>query len=160
MPIDAQPVDLIHVRKTLTFTGAAGAGQSGSPIPLFTLTGRVILERGTAYLTSGASAGGGTLAIGPTADTTAIMRAIPADGGTGFPYYVQATSGAGWRENWTDLIDSMGGGTTFDNSGYTRNITISQSIRGTVGTADITGGTLVVDLWYRPITDDGALVAA
>jgi len=160
MPIDAQPIDLIHVRKTITFDGGAGKGQSGSPIPLFTLTGRVVLERGTAYLTSGASAGGGTLEIGPTADTTAIMRAIAVNGATGFAYYVVATSGAGWRENWSDLIASKGGGSTFENTNSMQNLVISQSIRGVVATADITGGTLVVDLWYRPITDDGSLIAA
>ena len=160
MPISAQPIDLIHVRKTVTFDGGAGKGQSGSPVPLFDLTGKVLIERGTAFLTSGVSAGGGTLAIGLTADTTAIMRAIPVDGASGFPYYVQASSGSGWRENWTDLIASLGGGSTFDNSNFTQTIVVSQSIVGTVGTADITGGTLVIDLWYRPITDDGQLEAA
>jgi len=37
---------------------------------------------------------------------------------------------------------------------------VSESVILTIGAADVTDGTLVIDMWYTPITDDGALAAA
>jgi hypothetical protein len=132
-------LSLVHVRKTVTLTGAAGAGAAGA-IALFTTTGRVLLDHVTAYIAAGVSAGGGTLAFGVTGLTTAIEAASNSvDGATGF-----LAAGAAPSAAKPDLLAGVP-------------LAIAADVIATVGTADITGGTLVVDVWYRPDTDDGAL---
>ena len=139
---------LVHVRKTLTFTGAATLGQSASPITLFTLTGRVKVERATAYCSvDGVSGGGGTMAIG-TADSVArFLAATLATNMDAGKYIASGTTAAASVKDLTSGVSASDNG-----------IEITTNIIGTVATANITAGTVSLDFWYRPISDDGVLV--
>lgn len=134
----------LRARKTITFTGAANLGATGA-VPLFTLTGKVIIDRivavGSVDLVS---AGGGTLALGVTGATTLLIAATTGTLITAGKLWLTNTPNA----NGLALPAALLG------------IPIAQNIIGTVATANITAGAIVLDVWYTPITDDGALVAA
>lgn len=138
---------LIHVTKTLTFTGAANLGLAASAITLFSLTGLVKVERFTVYCTvDGVSAASGTLAIG-TADTT--NRLLAATLATNFDAAKFVIAGTTALASAKDNLTTVSAGTGVD---------ISTNIIGTVAVGDITAGTIVLDAWYRPITGNGRLV--
>lgn len=129
--------------KTVTFTGAANLGAQG-PVPLFTVTGRVLLAVVAPYCTGDlVSAGGGTLALGVTGSTALLIAAT-----TGTDIDV--------GEWWVD--------TTPDSAGVAvpaalKDIAISANVIATVAVGDITGGTIVFDVWWLPLSSDGNLVA-
>ena len=140
---------LTHVRKTVTFTGAAGLGAVGA-VAVFTTTGRVLVNYYTVYCsTSLVDAGGGapaTLAIGVTGSNGLFSDGVvidPADGLTAGDWY------------------SLGIGPT---TGGAYSVPTAQPISAnvilTVANEAINSGVLVIDFWYTPITDDGKLVAA
>lgn len=134
----------IWVRKTLTFTGAAGLGLVGA-VPLFNLTGRVkvdhIIPHCTVDLVSG---GGGSLALGVTGLTSLFLGAT-----------VATTIDLGdWWVNTTPVAIAAAQIAAF------KDILINASIIGTVSGFDITAGVIIFDVGYTPLTDDGALVAA
>lgn len=134
----------LRARKTIAFTGAANLGATGA-VPLFTITGKVLIDRIIGVCTEDlASAGGGTLALGVTGATTLLIAATTATG---------IDNGHLWVSNAPNLNGiALPAGLL--------NIAIAQNIIGTVGTSAITDGTIVIDVWYTPITDDGKLVAA
>ena len=138
--------ELRHVRKTITFTGAAGAGAVGT-ITLFTITGRVRLDRMSAFCTVSLVSTGGTgkISLGVASSTGALSSNKSADAIVANDWFTGAGVAAGIS---TDILYS-----SFTVDVYL----LSESLILTVGTADITSGTLVFDAWYRPITDDGAL---
>ena len=138
--------ELRHVRKTITFTGAAGAGAVGT-ITLFTITGRVRLDRMSAFCTVSLVSTGGTgkISLGVASSTGALSSNKSADAIVANDWFTGASVAAGIS---TDILYS-----SFTVDVYL----LSESLILTVGTADITSGTLVFDAWYRPITDDGAL---
>jgi hypothetical protein len=132
-------------RKTLTFTGAAGLGQSGSPIPLFNLTGAVYVERIAGIgMTTPTSAGGGTLALGVTGSASLFIAATTA---------TTIATGLTWQ---TTTANATGLAVPATN----KEILIAASIIGTVAVAGITAGVIQVVCYYRPASSDGALVAA
>lgn len=134
----------LRARKTIAFTGAAGLGATGA-VPLFTITGKVLIDRIIGVCTEDlASAGGGTLALGVTGATTLLIAATTATDLDLDELWVSATPNA----NGIALPAAL------------QNIAIAKDIIGTVGTSAITDGTLVIDVWYTPITDNGKLVAA
>lgn len=132
--------ELVRVRKTLTFTGAANLGALASVITFFTVTGRPKVERLAVFCeVDGVSAGGGTLAIG-TADTVARFMAATLATNLDASKFARAgtTALASAPDNLTTPVD------------------ISTNVIGTVGTADITGGRIVIDAHYR--ADTGTMV--
>ena len=135
---------------------ADGHGAIGNTATLFTLTGRVLVERGTMYGAGLVNAGSAAkISLGNTIVPTGIANnsiAIPT-GFTGFvgPGYYDAGGGP-------DMISS-GGGYYSAGSGVNA-VAITESVLAAITVAAITAGTLTVDLWYRPITANGALVAA
>lgn len=132
-------------RKTLTFTGGAGLGLSASPIPLFTLTGAVYVERIAGWgVTTPTSAGGGTLALGVTGSTALFIAATTA---------TTIASGKSWQ---TTTANATGLAVPATN----KEILIAASIIGTVATADITAGVIEFVVYYRPASTGSALVAA
>jgi hypothetical protein len=133
------------VRKTLTLTGAAGLGLSASPIPLFNLTGAVWIEKIAGWgITTPTSAGGGTLALGVTGSTALFIAATTA---------TTLTAAKTWQ---TTTANATG----LAVPAALANIAIAASIIGTVATADITAGVIEFVVHYRPLSTDGALVAA
>lgn len=130
-------------RKTITFTGGAGAGQSASPITIFTITGQVdvslIMGRCTTSLTS---AGGGTLALGVTGGTTLFIGAT-----TGTTI---TTTAAIWASTTPNAFGIAAPAALKD-------IIIMANILGTVGTADITAGVIEVICYYLPLSAGAGL---
>ena len=136
-----------HATKTITFTAAAGAGAVETST-LFTTTGRVLLERFTAFCTSDLTSGGAaTISLGVAgASVDSFIASTAFSDIDANEWWSDATPSSGTEEQiLSNLFDRM---TSFALSG---NITF------TVGTATITGGVIIFDVWYYPITTTGAL---
>lgn len=137
---------LRHVRKTITFTGGAGSGAAGS-VTVFTITGRVLVERFTVYCTTDLTdTGGATLDFGVTGFTSLFTNVNPIDPAT-------ALDAGEWWDFSGPAAARVGGGAYTQYDAFY----ISADPIFTVALADINGGVVVVDMWYTPITDDGAL---
>lgn len=137
-----------HVRKTVTFNGGAGSGAIGT-VTVFTITGRVILERLTGFVTSDLVSGG--------AATVAL-------GATGQPGYIDGAgtySGFDTNDIWAPNTQQPGMARELSRAAQDTTIgepvILSADLIITVAGANITSGTIVMDCWYVPITDDGAL---
>jgi len=127
--------------KSLTFTGAAGLGAVGN-VPLFTVTGEVVVLAIVPYTTDSLTVGGQddpTLALGVTNATALFIAATLA---------TNLLTGEFWTE-------PTGGGVA--NSGIAipaalKDIAITSNIVGTVVDHNITGGTLRFDVYWRPLS--------
>lgn len=132
-----------HVRKTVTFDGGAGSGAVGEVV-LWAPTGAVTAEKVVIRCTSSFS-GAAELTVG-----------FPDFGyGDTYGYVANAsTISAG------DYIDGSGNGSQ-PGGGAVRGTILAFSadapLKASIANANITAGTIVIDLWYTPITDDGAL---
>ncbi len=133
-------VNLQHRRATITFANNSGT------VTVFTLTGRVMVLAVAAFVTvdvveTGAVTG---LEFGVTADPNLfILSANPSD--------LDA------NEWWTDA-SPQAGGVAMDDLQKDKLIAQDPILTITGGT-DLASGTIVFDIWYLPITDDGALAA-
>jgi len=131
--------------KTLALTGAAGLGLSGSNIPLFTVTGEVLIVAIVPFCTEDlASAGGGTLALGVTGSTALFLAATVAT----------VIDVGEFVVNTTPVANGVALPAAF------KDIVITDNIIGTVATADITDGTIRFDVLYIPLSSDGLVVPA
>ena len=131
-------------RSVVAFDGSAGGGESDAPsiVTVFTITGRVFVTRITAFCTATlVSAGGGTLALSATGGATMIAATIAANIAT--------------NDIWVDASPTDVGCVVVPAA--LQNQIISANIILTIATADITGGTLIFDVWYEPITENGLL---
>lgn len=140
---------LRHVRKTVTFTGGAGAGELGGNVATFTLTGRVwayfvvycssslvCTAGGVTSITLGVTGGTSRLLGFNSFTVSGITTGSFLDASEGSPRTVAAANDSrGWAFATDPLIYVVDGG----------------------GGANVTGGTLIIDAFYYPITDDGAL---
>lgn len=138
-------IEAIAVRKTVTFTGAAGAGEAGT-VDLFTVTGQVevlsLVPICTTLLTE--TGGTATIALGVTGSTALFIAATGAIG-------IDA------NEFWVDTSPDAAG---IAIPAALKNIAINADIIATVADADIDAGVIEFNLWYRPISADGLVVAA
>lgn len=130
---------LYVARTSVTFTGAANLGAVG-PVPLFTVTGAVLVQYvigfGTLTLVS---AGGGTLALGVTGSTALFIAATTA---------TSIATGTSWQTTTPNA-------TGLAVPAALKDITIVANIIGTVATGTITGGTVTIACYWRPITSTG-----
>lgn len=133
----------LRARKTITFTGAAGLGAIGAAT-LFTITGKVIVDRIIATCTGSLTGATATIALGVTSSTSLFIAATTATGITNGAIWASTSPNA----NGIALPAAL------------QNIAIAQNILATIATANVTGGTLVIDVYFTPITDDGLLTAA
>lgn len=134
-------------RKTSALDGAANNGQLAAPtITLFTVTGEVLIAALTATCTeTHVSAGAGTLVLGVTGNTTFFIAATTATDIAAGDYWIDATPTevnalavpAGFKDIW-----------------------LTDNIIATVGTANITDGTIRYDCYWLPLSADGNVVAA
>lgn len=126
------------VRKRITYTGGAGAGQSGSPVPIFTISsgGSAWVSIGAHVATSltGATA---TIALGVTGSTSLFIAATTATGLT--------TSAA----NWVDATPDAAGIAV---PAALKDIQVDADIINTIATANVTGGVIDYVLMYVPVT--------
>ena len=139
------PVGFYRATKTVTFTGAANLGAVGA-VPLFTVTGEVLIERIVPFCTTnlGEAAPTATLALGVTGSTLLLIAATNA---------VDIDA----NEFWVD--------TTPDANGIAvpaalKDIAITDNIIGTVAAQAVNAGVLRVDVWWRPLSVTGNVVAA
>lgn len=128
---------------TVTFTGASGLGAVGA-VPIFTVTGEVLVERLVAFCTVNLTEAlaTATLALGVTGSTTLFVAATSA-----------TTIDA--NEFWVD-------GTPIANGvavpAALKDIAITDNIIGTVATQAVNGGAIRFDIWWRPLSGDGNVV--
>lgn len=132
-----------HSTKTITFTGAADAGAQGN-LPIFTVTGRVLVHALAAHTTANAASGGAaTISLGVTGATSLFIAATA--------YTELVTT----KPVWSETTGAAGG--IKMPSTITRDIIVAANIVGTISAADITGGTIVFDVIYTPLTDGARL---
>lgn len=144
--------ELRHVRKTITFTGAANAGQLGSAITVFTGTGSNYIVALFGRLTVNISCvnpSNTKLYLGPAAFTPASTNGdvLNINGATAAGQWV-ATPWWGFDTGYetSEFHHACVGG-----------IMLYPFDDGSATGTNITAGTIIVDCWYRPLTDDGAL---
>lgn len=134
--------------KSITFTGAANLGAVGN-VPLFTTTGEVLVVYLVPFtvLTLTEALATATLALGVTNTTGLFIAATNA---------VNLTTGEFWTE-------ATGGGTAEAGIALPaalKEIAISSNIVGTVAAQAVNGGTLRLDVYWRPLSSNGLLVPA
>ena len=139
---------LARVRCTYEFDATHGE-LDNSPYVIFDVTGRVLLHYMTCFCTEDLAGATATIEVGVTGATPGLIaQEVATDIDNGMWYHSgTARLGAG----------SIGYGTA---NGVATNlglIALSTDILLTIGTADVTNGTLVFDAWYEPISDDGRL---
>lgn len=130
-------------RKTVAFDGGAGSGGAGT-VALFTVTGAV---KAKVYaICTENIVGAATLEIGVSGNTASIIAQI-----------VDATD-LDLNEIYFDATPT----TNIDDDSSIPNKVIAggQDIIATIGTTDITNGTIVFYVEWVPITSDGAVIAA
>jgi len=139
-----------HVRKTIAFDGTAGNGATGG-VTVFTLTGRVLVEALTIFCTETLeeAAPTATVALGTATGTGNIISATSATTIAANDWWIDATPG---EVGYANLVQTLSSGPS------QKDFALSESLLITVATQDVTNGTLVIDAWYRPITDNGSLV--
>ena len=134
--------------KTLTFTGAAGAGQSASNIPLFTTTGNpLILAIRPICTTDLVSAGAGQLALGVTGATSLFIGAT-----------VATLIDAG--EIWTETTTPAANGIALPAALKDIAIADNDEIVNTVSVGDITAGVIEYVVYWLPLSSGDTVVAA
>lgn len=133
----------LRAEKLITFTGAAGLGAIGA-VPLFTIAGKVIIDRIIGVVETDLVGATATLALGVTGATALLIAATTAVDLDLDELWVSATPNAAGIAIPAGLHD----------------IAIAQNIIGTVATAAITAGAIRLYAWYTPITSNGALAAA
>jgi hypothetical protein len=127
--------------KTIAFDGNAGSGATGT-ITLYTATGDCLASVFGVCSEDLVSAGGGTASLGLVGNTTAWIAATTA---------TDIDSG----ESWVDNAPGIGEAPT-----ATRIVPRGADIILTVGTSAITDGTITFYCLWRPLSDDGNIVAA
>ncbi len=143
MPVQAWPGGR-KVSKTVEFDGAAGSGAVGT-VALFTVTGNVAF-RILAYCTEDlVSGGGGTCEVGVAGNTPGLIAQTTA---------TAIDNGEIWYNN-----TPVAGVTAVTNiAQYV--IANGADIILTVGTGDVTDGTITFDLYFTPLSSTGTVVAA
>lgn len=131
-----------HAQKTITLTGASGLGAVGT-VPVFTITGRVMVTATSIFCTTDLTEAGATAAITfGVAASTGLFVASPTGGATDID--------AG--KFWLSTAPGAGISTTLTNKFISENPIL------TVATQNVTGGVLVFDMFYVPLTDGAKLV--
>ena len=149
--VGSSPVPPIHARSTIAFDGAAGNGATGT-VTVFTITGRVYIERFLAFCTENLveAVATATLRCGGASDTDGLFDQLNATTLVNGDWWEQAASIGGL----VSLDGSITGGYI---SSQVQKMT-DEDVILTVGAQNITDGTIIFDVWYIPITDDGLLV--
>lgn len=140
---------VLHERKTLVATSGV-PWIAATPEDVFTITGRVFIHRITAFCTENL-AGTGEIALGDATDADAYVAATEAVN-LDLNEWWSATPAASSIN--IDVSDEGG------QTAHTASKVTSADIIVTVTNEDITDGTIIFDIWYSPVTDNGALAAA
>lgn len=141
VPVIANPP---HVRFSKTFANSAGNGAVGD-VTIFTVTGRVWLLGLTAFCTDGLSEGGATATVqlGSALRDGELIAVVNA---------VDIVTNSWWKDG-----TPVGEITQMDAAQVDVLISEESNIVVKVTSQAVSGGTIVFDAWYLPITDNGAL---
>ena len=132
----------ILTSKTITFTGAANLGAIGA-VPLFTVTGEVLVEKLVPFCTVDV-VGAGPISLGVTGSTALFLAntvGTAIDANTFWTATTPVANGVALPAAFKDIV-------------------ITDNIIGQVSVADLTGGAVRLDLYWRPLSSDSAVVAA
>jgi hypothetical protein len=140
---EAQGFGASLARKTVAFTGGAGAGQAGTAVPLFTVTGGVIALT-IAVCTETLVGATSTVEVGTTANPATIIAQ------TGGP---TITVGMIWTDNTPTVLECW-------TTGFGCMIGDGADIELMPRTANVTDGTLIFTCFWTPLTADGNVVPA
>ena len=139
----------LRAQKTITFTGGAGAGAFNDIVAVFAITGRVLINKMTGFVTTTlVSAGGGTISLGTATNVASIFQATNATLAVN-RWWVDPTGAAGIA---SPLYVHTGGNVASNYEKLT-----SEAIQINVLTANVTAGVIVFDCWYTPVTSNGFL---
>lgn len=132
--------------KTLTFTGASGFGQAGTNATLFTVTGDVLVRLISTFCTTnlGEAAATATVALGVVNNTGLFIAATNS---------VDIDSG----EFWVSTTPTANG---IAAPAATKDVLVTQNIVVGCAAQNTNAGVLRADVWWRPLSSDGNLVAA
>ncbi|MBI4496852.1 MAG: hypothetical protein HY689_02995 [Chloroflexi bacterium] len=131
--------------KAITFDGTAGLGAVGA-VSYFTVTGEVLIERIVPFCTVdlAEAAPTATIALGVTGAVELFIAATTAVDIDANEFWVDTAPDA----NGVALLAAL------------KDIVITDNIIATVGAQNVNGGTLRIDVWWRPLSSDGKVVAA
>lgn len=139
---------------TQTWTFVAGTTGAVAAHTVYTITGRVFVDLLTCFCTSTLTSGGTpAITLGTTSAVTGFLTA-PTGGAPGI------VTNDWWLTAVTPQlvggpVDVVTGGTVVSS----RHKVLAENIVLDIPVSTVTGGTLIFDIWYTPITSDGALVA-
>ena len=133
-------VTAARAAKTVTFTGAANLGAVGA-VPLFTVTGEVLIVRLVPFCTTllTEALATATLALGVTGSTSLFIAATTA---------VDIDA----NEFWVDTAPDANGVAL---PAALQNIVITDNIIGTVAAQAVNGGVLRLDCHWIALSPDG-----
>lgn len=136
--------------KTVTFTGAAGAGAVGT-VALFTVTGDVQLEAFSAKCTTSLvdAVDGAAFTLGCASQSQFLYQG-PAD--------LDTIDAGDWLFG-SDADDAAVGGNLVAND-FTPPIGLSEDLEMAIATQNITGGVMVFYAVWLPLSSGATLVAA
>lgn len=137
--VPIQGINSLIAEKTIAFDGASGNGAVGS-VALFTVTGTVVVMIIGACTESLASGGGGTIEVGVSGFT---------NGSLGNRTATNIDAGHVWVN---DDLNFMGN--------IANHRATQRNIIATIGTGDITDGTITFYCFWYPLSADGNVVAA
>ena len=138
--VPIQSNETFLVSKTRTFDGSAGNGAQGAA-NLFTVTGDVLVT--VFAVCSENIAGAGTIEVGISGNTAAILAQI-ADA-------TNLDNGEVWADSAPATVEALPGA---------KILTGGADIIETIGTADLTDGTITYYCLFRPLSSDATITAA
>jgi len=140
---DAQAFGGQMAYKTLEFSGATGNGESGTAVPIFTVTGAVIALVLAVCTESLVVSNGATVEVGTTANPAAIIAQTLASTIDIGEIWVDATPTV--LECWSSAFGCMIGD--------------GADIELMPRTANVTNGTLVFTCFWTPLSGDAYVIA-
>lgn len=140
--------------KTVTFTGAAGNGATGT-VALFTATDQPILTGLWVYCTESLVAGAGTIAVGVTGQPALFIPVVAAAG-------FDASEGYSANNGQTEpgFADNIVASGTLAGIPFFGSPVLLANIIATIAGAAVTDGTLVIVATWIPSQPTSNLVAA
>jgi len=138
---------LLFATKTVTFDGTANLGQAGSNTTLFTVTGEVLIEAIVPFCTTllTEALATATVSLGVTGNVTlwnAATNSVDIDA----------------NEFWVSTVPDANGVTL--GATYARPTVITDDILVAAATQDTNAGVIRFDVYWKPLSSDGLLVAA
>ena len=142
MTIERGLIGSLHAESIITFDGGAGSGAVGD-VTVFTITGRVWLLGITAFCTSGLSEGGATATIqlGTAAVDGGLIAVVNAVNIDTNEWWADGTPVAEMAQMDAAQVDVL----------------LSADIVALIGAQAVSGGVIVFNARYLPITSNGAL---